>query len=1177
MAIAQARLPPLRSGELMRAIAHLTAITATASLLTLTAPPATTAQLIPDTTLGSENSQVTPGALIHGLPADLIEGGAPRGSNLFHSFQEFNVGDLQRVYFDNPAGITNIFSRVTGGNPSQILGTLGVAGSANLFFLNPNGLLFGPKAQLDIAGSFFASTADRWLFDNGLEFSATNPAAPSPLLTISITPGLQSGTAHHAGISSQGNLVTGGDLTLHGGWLDLQGTLQAGGALTLHATDTLRLRDTATTPFIAAARGNLLVQGNNQVDIFTLNHPDSGFYAGGDLLLRSSNAVGGDAHFWSGGNFRVEQLDGSSGDLFSPHDPIIIAGGDVSFDNYQGGSLHILAAGSVTLSDVLIDNIAPVHGLHLGHANSFLAGLAEFTDSQGNNVVVDGTKYYTLDVRAGIDWSQFTGFPGHIALGIPIPTSVSSSSANINISSIETSLQPFISGAPRDGGQIFLTNQYFPNHLSGSIDVAGTIDTRDFLGGGKVLIDSRNDIVHHTIEASGYRHNNSTFQGNGGSVNLFSNGNIFGNGTIHTSGLLGGDVAIRNGSSQFISPTIISRSYSETPSGQGGNISIHSAGQFLLINGSNIDTRSLGAATAGSVSIIAPMGILIQDTLNLNQDTSINVNTIGQGNAGNIILDSGSAIILVNRGFLFANTFRDFSSPNTPLGNAGNIIVRAGKINLWNGSFFSVASQSEGRAGSIDIHTDSAVNVIGTNPEGLPSLFIFGGFSSGDAGLLRIHTDHLLVSGGGLISGTAYGSGKSGNISINARQSVTVTGNGMNAPSGLVYETTGLGNAGTFTLATDHLNILDGGNVSAQSIGSGSAGIFDVRANSILIRGKSNDLRFQSRLFFDSSTAGNAGELTINTNQLHIQDGGLIAANTSGSGQGGLLNVNARDLLTISGVGSGLFFESSGDGDARGITITTDALDINNGGSISVSGSGQGRSGNLSITTNSLYLSNQSSLRATTTAREGGNIDLRVANNIILRRNSEISAEAFGNSDGGNIRIEAGGFILAILKENSDIVANAYAGRGGTIYARALGIFGFRQFRGQRTSESDFTASSQIGIDGIVTLDIDRLQEDIPLSSQFSDTPLVEGCNILGNVGFSSTGQDYRNSTLHFPGQGGMPSSPDEGIRTGVIATPWLDLNSVISSHEKNSGTTAQGQVFENALVSCQLKLSFDQ
>ena len=67
-------------------------------------------------------------------------GGAERGVNLFHSFLEFNIETGKGVYFANPVGIDNILARVTGNNISEIRGTLGVLGNANLFFLNPNGI-----------------------------------------------------------------------------------------------------------------------------------------------------------------------------------------------------------------------------------------------------------------------------------------------------------------------------------------------------------------------------------------------------------------------------------------------------------------------------------------------------------------------------------------------------------------------------------------------------------------------------------------------------------------------------------------------------------------------------------------------------------------------------------------------------------------------------------------------------------------------------------------------------------------------------------------------------------------------------------------------------------------------------------------------------------------------------
>jgi filamentous hemagglutinin family protein len=106
------------------------------------------AQIIPDNTLGGENSSLTP---INNL-TDRIDGGATRGTNLFHSFQEFSIPEGRAAYFNNPQAIQTIFSRVTGNNPSLLFGTLGVLGNANLFLINPRGIIFGPNATLDMRG-----------------------------------------------------------------------------------------------------------------------------------------------------------------------------------------------------------------------------------------------------------------------------------------------------------------------------------------------------------------------------------------------------------------------------------------------------------------------------------------------------------------------------------------------------------------------------------------------------------------------------------------------------------------------------------------------------------------------------------------------------------------------------------------------------------------------------------------------------------------------------------------------------------------------------------------------------------------------------------------------------------------------------------------------------------------
>jgi filamentous hemagglutinin family protein len=173
---------------------YLASILCILSLLTTQNTPA---QIIPDNSLGQESSQVSPNVEVKGKLAELIQGGAIRDNNLFHSFSEFNVRAGERVYFANPEAIANILTRVTGNNASEILGTLGVNGDAHLFLLNPNGILVGKEAQLDVAGSFVASTADSLVFNNGFAFSASKPDVP-PLLTVNMPIGLQFGTKAEA-------------------------------------------------------------------------------------------------------------------------------------------------------------------------------------------------------------------------------------------------------------------------------------------------------------------------------------------------------------------------------------------------------------------------------------------------------------------------------------------------------------------------------------------------------------------------------------------------------------------------------------------------------------------------------------------------------------------------------------------------------------------------------------------------------------------------------------------------------------------------------------------------------------------------------------------------------------------------------------------------------------------
>jgi len=148
------------------------------------------AQIVPDSTLGKENSTLAPNQTINGVNSNVILGGAIRGKSLFHSFENFNINSGQGAYFINPSGVINILARITGNNPSNISGVLGVLGNANLFFLSPHGIIFGPNASLALNGSFLATTANSINLSDGTVFTAIEPHSVPPLLTMSVPIGL---------------------------------------------------------------------------------------------------------------------------------------------------------------------------------------------------------------------------------------------------------------------------------------------------------------------------------------------------------------------------------------------------------------------------------------------------------------------------------------------------------------------------------------------------------------------------------------------------------------------------------------------------------------------------------------------------------------------------------------------------------------------------------------------------------------------------------------------------------------------------------------------------------------------------------------------------------------------------------------------------------------------------
>lgn len=799
------------------------------------APGAAVAQIVPDNTLGQESSQIMPDAIVRDLPASLIEGGAIRGSNLFHSFSEFNVNELQRVYFANPDNITDILSRVTGNNPSDILGTLGVDGGANLFLLNPQGIFFGPDAQLDIAGSFTASTGDAWVLGEGEYFSAVNPGG-APLLVTNITPGIQYSPAQRA-IESQAALTAGDNLTLAAGTLSLEGQLQAGGNLDLLATNTLTIRDDVSEPFIAAAGNDLLLQGDESVDIFALNHPDSGLFAGGDFTIRSNNDVIGDAYYSGSGNFVLESLNINRPiRLISPNDPVFQFDGDIVLPGYTGTSLHVLAGGSV-----LVTNDIVITG-----AGDGLVGTVQLSD--GTLLAINGDINPTVDIRAGLNPNQasadiavgniansFVGSLVYLSNADSVAPSASISTGSIDVfggevvidardnllvdGGINVSINDGDGGDIRlfsttgridslngqltagsdngDGGDILLVAEegVFTDEIRSFVSPDGVGD------GGNIQIVSRSgeiDVgnIESFVGLNGI--------GDGGNITLDANGDITirDNSEINSTGLLGGDITlISNGTISASQAQISSNNVSPDPiPGEDGG-SIFIAARNLELTDRTLITNStipLALTQAFILSGIAPqpdnliaevdagdINIIVEETFLLSGDSSIRglIESGGIGRAADISIQAASVIV-------------DESQIGSALFRAQNF----NGIDLPGGA---------GSGGDIEIIARDSVILSGTNDNGFSAglLTLTEQGANGPAGDVFIQANELLIEDGAVISSLTFNENDAGIIAIDVEE----------------------------------LSVIDGGKILANTFGDGSAGGIFVEANEIIISGRDQD------------------------------------------------------------------------------------------------------------------------------------------------------------------------------------------------------------------------------------------------------------------------------------------------------------------------------------------------
>lgn len=357
---------------------------------------------------------------------------------------------------------------------------------------------------------------------------------------------------------------------------------------------------------------------------------------------------------------------------------------------------------------------------------------------------------------------------------------------------------------------------------------------------------------------------------------------------------------------------------------------------------------------------------------------------------------------------------------------------------------------------------------------------------------------------------------------MNAFESILVSGTASNGNvSGLYFDSQGSGNARGIRLDTTQLTVKDGGRLTVSGSRGGNAGDLAINARSIFLNNQA-----QLTAITASSQGGNIRITGADT--LSLLDRSLISASTD-RGQGGTVSIATRDRIDLNN--SRISAEATGNGSAGSVQITTGLLNVENGSQLSVKSSGSGNAGNLEIQARSVFMNDRTLMSARTRSGEGGNIRVNVADTLQLRHNSDIRTQADGTGNGGNISLTAGNFILGVLSEDSNVIASAVTGNGGKIFAQAEGVFGFRLYDKVETLESDFIASSEFGIDGIVDVQANNPRTLPPLPNLTPPTRIDQGCQATGKTS---------TNTGHFAdtGRGGMPLNPNQVLNRDAL---WSD------------------------------------
>ncbi len=669
-------------------------LTSGISLCNLFALSPSQAQIVPDATLPNNSNVTTQGNI------STITEGTKAGPNLFHSFQQFSVPTGSAAYFNNAPDIQNIISRVTGLSVSSIDGLIRANASANLFLLNPNGIIFGPNASLNIGGSFLASTASSLKFADGTNFSAA--AHPTtPLLTINVPIGLQFGS-NPGEIRVLGN---GNNIVASNYQPIIRGNNSTAG-LKVQPQQTLAIvgGDVSLEGGILTADGGRIELGSVDNGLVSLSPGSSGWSLGYEEVdnfkdIRLAQRALADASGVESGSIQVQgrRLQLSDGSLVLIQNQGLL----------PTGTLKVNASESLEIRD-----IGQIRGVYSGIWSETLG----FGD--GGEIAVSTPK---LTIRSS--GQIFSGTFGaakaaNITLSVPkslrviglLPTEVgggailgslaigSGRSGDITISAgqlnivngglvLTANVTPVTSGVAVGGsGDITISATDFVevNGTAPSLSVPSAISAATFSTGsaGNVTVNTSRLRVRN----GGRVDSSTTALGTAGSVTINASD------SVEVSGVASGS---REPSLVTSTATILAQSLQDTfrlsrdPRGDSGNVSINTK-RVTVRDGGQLSVRNEGNSNAGTLKINA-------NSINLDNQGGITATT-ASGEGGDITLNSKDILL------------RDNSSITATAGIAGtggdggNITINADTLAALENSDIT-ADAFEGQGGNIQINT----------------------------------------------------------------------------------------------------------------------------------------------------------------------------------------------------------------------------------------------------------------------------------------------------------------------------------------------------------------------------------------------------------------------------------------------------------------------------------------